>query len=206
MSSTANLPTVSRNTSKSPLAVRALDSDTHPYASVAGSEVRHICHYSSPPRPGAEVYLSYNLRLQLVLVLLKGHPHKLSSGPHAGLLEQALQDRLYVALGDLQPPGDLLVGEPFQHEVQHLALAIVEQRRRGPVALGGFRFHVGERRVEPDAAGHHHVDARAQIAERRLFEEDAGHSLADQPSGFGVAHPGRHHQHPALEPGLARRR
>src|ERR1035441_6102591 len=125
MSSTANLPTVSRNTSKSPLAVRALDSGTHPYASVAGSEVRHICHYSSPPGPGAEVYLSYN-RLQLVFVLLKGHPHELSPGPHAGLLEQALQNRLYVALGNLQPPGNFLVGEPFQHEVQHLALAIVE--------------------------------------------------------------------------------
>ena len=64
--------------------------------------------------------------LQLVFVLFERHAHQLAPRPHAGLLKQTLQNGFHVAFGNLQPPGDFLVGEPLEHEAQNLALAVAE--------------------------------------------------------------------------------
>src|ERR1022692_873238 len=136
--------------------------------------------------------------LQLIFVLFHRYAHELAARAHARLLEQALEDGLDVAFRDLEPPGNLLVGQPFQDEAQHLALPLVEgrwgslRRRRRIFAKGG------ERAVEPTAAGEHRADGGGQFAEFSLFEEDAVHALAQQAAGFIVADPGGDHQDAAL--------
>src|SRR5262249_56870721 len=98
---------------------------------------------------------------QLVFVLLENHPDELAARAHPGLLKEALQDRLDIALGDLQPPGDLLVRKAFENEAQHLSLTIVEHRRRGVAARVDVLQR--ERLVQPYAAAHYRADACRQL-------------------------------------------
>src|SRR5579871_5375828 len=103
-----------------------------PIASVAGSEVR-LVYVLTLTRYEGDSHSIFRLvchpdvkvpkvLLQLVFVLLEGNTHELPTRAHAGLLKQALQNRLDVAFGDLHPPGNFLVRETFEHEAQHAAL------------------------------------------------------------------------------------
>src|SRR5438094_7245122 len=144
-------------------------------------------------------------RSKLVGVLFERYPYKLSAGPHAGLLEQALQDGLYVALGNLQTAGDLLVGKSFQHEAQDFSLPLVELRTCVPFGPG--RLLRGEVRitfVQPGMAARHHAHALGKYAERTLFQENTGHTLTDQPARFRIAYPCGDDQDTAGKPDLAR--
>jgi len=54
------------------------------------------------------------------------HAYQLAARAYAGFLEQTLEDGLYVALRDLQAPGNFLIGESLQDETQDLELPFVE--------------------------------------------------------------------------------
>src|SRR5262245_3642003 len=144
---------------------------------------------------------------KLIGVLFERHPHKLSARPHSGLLKQALQDRLDVALGNLQLGGDLLVGKPFQHETQHFSLPLVKLRtsvRFGPGGLLGGKVRVPL--VEIGMAVRDQAHAFNQRAERTLFQKNARDALTDQPASLRIAHPGGDDQHLARKADLSRRR
>src|SRR5436305_9243905 len=61
-------------------------------------------------------------------VLLSGHRHRLSPRVHSQLVEDAGDMGLHRARGDDELFGDLLVGEPLRHEIQHRVLAGAEDR------------------------------------------------------------------------------
>jgi hypothetical protein len=64
--------------------------------------------------------------LQLIFVLFHRHAHELAARPYASFLEQALEDGLHVALGNLQAPRDFFVRELLENEPQDLELPFVE--------------------------------------------------------------------------------
>src|SRR5947209_18229419 len=64
-------------------------------------------------------------------VLLSGHRHRLSPGVHPQFVEDAGDMGLHRARGDDELFGDLLVGEPLRHEMQHRVLAGAEDRGTG---------------------------------------------------------------------------
>lgn len=69
------------------------DSDTHPYASVAGSEVRLVWVYGNPTEEIRKVYLLVITGLlgsKLIFVLLERDPNELAPGADPRLLEEAL--------------------------------------------------------------------------------------------------------------------
>src|SRR5579872_1175957 len=138
-----------------------------------------------------------------MLVLFECHSYQLPAGADAGFLKEALQDGFDVAFGDLEAPGDLLVGEAFEDVAEHLALTLVEDRGSGRLAFGVGFVEAGERAIEPDTAGQDDADAFDQVAEGRLLEKDAGHALANEPARFGIADPGRDDEYAAFEAGLA---
>ena len=91
---------------KSPQYVVFATATLTPIASVAGSEIRREYGSTLARTPGVpEVYLSYSLARssasQLIRILLHRHAHQLTPRPNPGLLKQALQNRLHVALRDL---------------------------------------------------------------------------------------------------------
>src|SRR5947199_5370243 len=93
-----------------------------------------------------------------MVILLDSDTHQLAARAHSSLLEEALQNRLHIALGDLQPPGDLFVGKAFQHEAQDVALPFVEYRSGGLWSSARIFRHRGEGAVEPGATGRDVMD------------------------------------------------
>src|SRR5258706_1283567 len=141
-------------------------------------------------RTAATIALAF-IGSKLIGVLFERYSHELSARPHSGLLEKALQDRLHVALGNLQLGGDLLVGKPFQHETQDFPLPLVELRTGVCFAPGGLLGgKVCIPFVERGVATRHQAHALNQRAERTLFQKDAGNTLTDQPARLRIAHPG----------------
>src|SRR5262249_29497043 len=99
-----------------------------PIASVAGSEIRleYELRYREWPVWNSLSFVQLGtvvrLRSKLILILFDSDAYELTAGAHAGLLEQALQDCLHIALRDLELPRDLLVRKALEHEAHHLSL------------------------------------------------------------------------------------
>ena len=96
-----------------------------PIASVAGSEIPGLSMLFNVPRTDSSAQAIFRTLsvlcgrflelyvigpLKLILVLLYGDAHQLTARANTGFLKQALEDRFDVALGNLQAPGDFLIG------------------------------------------------------------------------------------------------
>ena len=105
---------------------------------------------------------------------LESNSHELTARADAGLVKQLLERRFDRALRCTSSRGDFLVGESFEHALQHAVLAFGQQL--ATTRLGRALRVIGQElhraRIDPRPAASDEPDGLRQHARRVVLQED----------------------------------